>query len=146
MQVSKLTYTREILQQVLLLEREYLKDEELCLRSSELGIIKCLSSKCSYGIFDYGRLVAFSLCYHSEYSTGYIEKCFVHPDYRGRGTQKLLLNKNLDALKIRNVDEVFAVVSPYNEASLKSFTRVGFVFKKNTECQNHRRLLLKKII
>lgn len=143
MRLCRLQYSDKILLKVMEIERQYVTDEEMCIRSDEQDIAKCLSSGCSFGVFVDGEIVAFSLCYHSDYCTGYVDKCFVMPEYRGRRLQCAMLERNIEALSCCGVDEVFAMVSPKNMASFKSFSRVGFKEKKRMFFSDVERLLLK---
>ncbi len=141
--VSQLSCQDDIFCRIVEIEKQYINNPEECIRSSEKDIANCLSSGCSYGLFDNGKLVAFSLCYHSDYCTGYIDKCFVAPQYRGKKIQRSLLNRNIEALRSKGVDEIFAMVAPGNKASLRSFWAVGFEIKKIMTFENVERLLLK---
>ena len=133
----------DLFSKIIEIERQYINNPEECIRSSEKDVENCLLSGCSYGVFDNGELVAFSLCYHSDYCTGYIDKCFVVPEYRGNKIQQTLLKKNIEALRVKGVDEVFAMVAPKNIASVRSFWSVGFEIKKNITFDNVERILLK---
>ena len=89
-------------------------------------IVKCLQSDCSFGLLVNDKLVAYSLAYYTEYGTAYVDKCFVHADYRGNGFQYILINANIAKLVSNGVQEIFTMTSPRNEASIKSFTNAGF--------------------
>lgn len=115
----------------------------LCFASEPQDVVKCLQSGCSYGLWLDGVLVAYSLAYFTEYGTAYIDKCFVRQDCRGNGYQYILLNANLAKLVSNSVQEVFAMTSPNNEASIKSFTNAGFSFKRDTKYKGERRIILK---
>lgn len=142
----RLAHNRDTLYEIMTLEKKYLKDKKTCIRSKEQDIRKCLCSKCSYGLYDGGKLVAFSLCYYSDYCTGYVEKCFVHPSYRGKGLQRFMLRLNISSLIKAQVDEIFSMVSPYNIASIKSFSKEGFDFKKMVVYDNQLRMILKNTL
>lgn len=144
MQVERLSYSEELLSEILGIEEAHITDKKLCLRSLEQDIIKCLCSNCSCGVFQNGKLVAFSLCYHSDYCTGYVEKCFVLPEFRGHGLQKMMLEYNLAALVDKYVDEVFTMVSSANIASKRSFESVGFNVKKSVVFEGVERIIMKK--
>ena len=115
----------------------------VCFASEPQDVVKCLQSDCSYGLWINGELVAYSLAYFTEYGTAYIDKCFVNQNYRGNGFQYILINANLAELVSNGVQEVFAMTSPSNEASLKSFTNAGFVFKRDTKYKGQQRIILK---
>lgn len=120
-----------------------LSDYNICLKSSIEDIKKCLLSNCSYGLFVGDTLIAYSLSYYTEYGTGYIDKCFVRNEYRGNGYQYILLNMNIGSLISHNVYEIFAMVSPENIASIKSFKNAGFYVKRDTICNSYERYILK---
>jgi len=125
------------------MERTLLSNPDMCFASEPEDIVKCLQSGCSYGMFVNDKLIAYSLAYFTEYGTGYVDKCFVHPDYRGNGFQYILLNSNIAKLVLNGVQEIFAMTSPNNEASIKSFTNAGFSFKRDTKYKGIGRLILK---
>ena len=115
----------------------------LCFSSEPQDVVKCLQSGCSYGLWLDEVLVAYSLAYFTEYGTAYIDKCFVRQECRGNGYQYILLNANLAKLVSNGVQEVFAMTSPNNEASIKSFTNAGFSFKRDTRYKGEQRIILK---
>ena len=116
---------------------------ELCLPSSKEEIEKCLSSECSCGVVLNGEIVAYSLCYYTEYCTGYIEKCYVDSSYRGHGFQRTLIEYNIGNLVSHNVSDIYSMVSPLNQYSLDNFIKAGFVHRNSTICEGHRRMILK---
>ena len=115
----------------------------VCFASEPQDVVKCLQSGCSYGLWIYRELVAYSLAYFTEYGTAYIDKCFVNQNYRGNGFQYILINANLAELVSNGVQEVFAMTSHSNEASIKSFTNAGFEFKRDTKYKGQQRIILK---
>ena len=115
----------------------------VCFASEPQDVVKCLQSGCSYGLWINRELVAYSLAYFTEYGTAYIDKCFVNQNYRGNGFQYILINANLAELVSNGVQEVFAMTSPRNKASMKSFTNAGFVFKRDTKYKGQQRIILK---
>lgn len=125
------------------LEKTLLSDQIMCFASEPEDIIKCLQSGCSYGLFIDGKMAAYSLSYFTEYGTAYVDKCFVCPHYRGNGFQYMLLNANISKLLSNGANEIFAMTSPKNEASIKSFTNAGFSFKRDTKYKGIERLILK---
>ena len=125
------------------MERTLLSDQVMCFASVQEDIVKCLQSGCSYGLWFNNVLVAYSLAYFTEYGTAYIDKCFVNQNYRGNGFQYILINANLAELVSNGVQEVFAMTSPRNKASMKSFTNAGFVFKRDTKYKGQQRIILK---
>ena len=103
----------------------------ICIRSDYEDILKCLKSRCSIGIQDEKLgIVACSLAYYTEYGTAYIEKCFVHPNFRGKGLQRQMLGYNIELLKGFGVCEIFTMVSPLNKISEKNFNERGFKLKR----------------
>ena len=115
----------------------------VCFVSEPQDVVKCLQSGCSYGLWFDEVLVAYSLAYFTEYGTAYIDKCFVNQNYRGNGSQYILINANLAELVSNGAQEVFTMTSPSNEASMKSFTNAGFVFKRDTKYKGQQRIILK---
>lgn len=125
------------------MEQTLLESNDLCFASNPEDIVKCLQSGCSYGFLVNDKLVAYSLAYFTEYGTAYIDKCFVHQDYRGNGYQYILINSNIAKLVSNGVHEIFAMTSPKNDASIRSFTNAGFSFKRDTKYKGAERLILK---
>lgn len=125
------------------IEQTLLPNPDMCFASEPEDIVKCLRSSCSYGLWLNDRLAAYSLAYFTEYGTAYIDKCFVCSDYRGSGFQYILINANITKLVSKGVQEIFAMTSPKNEASIKSFTNAGFSFKRDTKYKGIERIILK---
>lgn len=117
--------------------------EEICARSEEEDIVRCLKSRCSYAASVNGVMSAYSLSYFTEYGTAYIDKCFVDETARGNGIQYILLNANIAALLANDVHEIYSMVSPLNKASLKSFTNAGFKVIRETKYKGYGRYILK---
>jgi len=124
-------------------EREYLNNPAECLQSDEEDIIRCLASGCSLGIFCKGSLIAYSLAYFTDYGTAYVDKCFVVPQFRGNGYQYKLLEKQIEKLQSKGVRDVYAMTSPSNIASKKSFEKAGFRYLRETVCHGEKRIILK---
>lgn len=128
---------------IILSEQKYLKDPDTCLLSSEEDIVKSLDSGMSFGALLNGVPIAYNLCYSNEYCIGFVEKCFVHPSYRGRGLQSTLLMMNMAAMINRGIIAVYALTSPNNPWSLRNFKARGFEVVGRTEIDGHKRLILK---
>lgn len=128
---------------IILSELEHLTDPDTCLRSSKEDIVKSLDSGMSFGAFLNEVPVAYNLCYGNEYCIGFIEKCFVHPSYRGRGFQSTLLMMNMAAMINRGIIAAYALTSPNNPWSLRNFKARGFEVVGRTEIDGHKRLILK---
>ena len=124
-----------------------LNDEKACAQSTPQDVHKSLASGCSYGAFDLVdgeyKLIGYSLAYPTEYCTGYVDKCFVHEGYRGKGLHKLMLESNLDALVSNGVLNVYAMTAPSNTASISNFKKVGFKVCKDAKYAGHERYILK---
>lgn len=120
-----------------------LTDGSSCLRSDEHDILESLKGECSIGMFEGERLVAYSLAKWNDYGIAYIDKCFVAPAFRGRGFQIGMLSANLLALNGKKVHEIWAMVSPTNNASLRNFSSVGFLEYMDITCDGFPRKLLK---
>lgn len=125
------------------MEQTLLSNPDTCFASEPEDIVKCLRSGCSYGLWINDRLTAYSLAYFTEYGTAYVDKCFVCPDYRGVGFQYILLNANIARLIFNGAQEIFAMTSPKNDASIKSFTNAGFSPKRATTYKGVERFILK---
>lgn len=126
------------------MELEKTQDEpRLCCRSEYKDILKSVTSGCSYGLYYKNSLVAYSLCYVTDYGTAYIDKCFVHSKHRGHSYQRLLLQHNIKSLLSNGVCEIYAMTSPNNIASLKSFTSVGFSVMRDAKFSGYERYILK---
>ena len=52
-------------------------------------------------------------------------------------------NSNIAKLISNGVQEIYAMVSPKNEASIKSFINAGFSFKRDSKYKEIERLILK---
>lgn len=128
---------------ILLSEQEHLTDPNICLRSSREDIAKSLHSGLSFGAFLNNTPIAYNLCYGNEYRIGFVEKCFVHPSYRGRGLQSTLLMMNMAAMMNQGIIAAYALASPDNPWSLRNFKARGFEVVGKTEIEGHKRLILK---
>ena len=123
---------------------EYLQTKpSLCMKSSTEDIIKSLQSECSCGLWIAGELVAYSLAYHTDYGTAYIDKCYVSEAYRGQKFQTMLLRQNIDSLLRQGVHEIYAMTSPDNVASLKNFMSVGFEIAREVRFGDYKRYILR---
>lgn len=131
------------LSEILLSEQDHLTDPNICLRSSREDIAKSLHSGLSFGAFLNNTPIAYNLCYGNEYCIGFVEKCFVHPTYRGRGLQSTLLMMNMAAMMNRGIIAAYALTSPDNPWSLRNFKARGFEVVGKTEIEGHKRLVLK---
>lgn len=125
------------------MEQAFIANPDMCFASEPEDIVRCLQSDCSFGLLVNDKLVAYSLAYFTEYGTAYIDKCFVHADYRGNGFQYVLINANIARLVANGAHEIFAMTSPKNEASIRSFTNAGFQLKRDTKYKGIERLILK---
>ena len=125
------------------MEQTLFVNPDMCFPSEKEDIVKCLQSGCSFGLLVNDKLVAYSLTYFTEYGTAYVDKCFVHADYRGNGFQCILINANIAKSVSNGVQEIFAMTSPKNEASMKSFINAGFSFKRDIKYKGIERLILK---
>ncbi len=130
------------LQQVMAFESS-LTDGEICLKSDYDDIRNGIIGGCSFGVFDNDKLVAYTIAVWNEYGVGYIDKCFVSEEYRGKGLQRLMLTRSMEALLKKNVHEVFAMCSPKNTVSLRNFMTQRFSVVRNIEYEGRERLLLK---
>lgn len=128
---------------VLFLEDTYLTDPSMCLRSSVDDVDKCIWSGLSIGIFCDNKLVAYCLCYDSDYSIGFIEKCFVSPDWRGRNLQHRLLELSMSIMRRRGLLNIYSMVSPDNVWSMRNFNNVGFKVFDKKEFEGYKRVILK---
>lgn len=90
-----------------------------------------------------GSLVAYSLAYFTEYGTAYVDKCFVCSGYRGHGFQYLLLNANIAKLVSNGAQEIFAMTSPKNEASIKVSPMSGSHSNEIRNTKEPERIILK---
>lgn len=137
------TLRRCHLQKVLSSERVHLCEPSECLRSTRQDVIKSLRSGMSYGAFLKDELIAYNLCFDNEYRIAFVEKCFVHPSYRGNGLQSSLLMKSLAAMRQKGIINAFAMASPTNVWSLRNFRSRGFESVGEIEFQGYKRLILR---
>lgn len=119
-----------------------LNDANLCFKSSESIIKRCLNLGCSVGVYINGDLSAYSLCYYNEYGIGYIDKCFVSPEQRGQGWQVSMLLKNINLLISKNIKIIYSMASPSNWVSTRSFKQVGFKEIYPVSVSGHNRTVL----
>lgn len=125
------------------IEQACLVSDKTCFRSSQEDIRKCINSDCSVSVMQSGEIAAYSLCYHTEYGTAYIEKCLVLPAFRGQGLQRKMLAYNIDLLHGRGVVDIYTMAAPTNEPSVKNFEAVGFRVIRKTIYRGQVRLILK---
>ena len=128
---------------ILLSEQEYLNDPNTCLRSTREDIVKSIHSGMSFGAFINGQLIAYSLCYYNEYRICFIEKCFVHPAYRGNGLQSSLLMMNMATMRNKGIINAYTMASPSNVWSIRNFKERGFNVVGKTEIDGYKRLVLR---
>lgn len=121
---------------------ETLSNESLCYKSHKSRIVESINSNCSTGAFANGLLVAYSLCYNTEYGTAYVEKCFVHEDYRGLGLQVEMLLKNISLCEAKGVTIFHTMAAPNNFISIRSFEKVGFVKSRTINFGKYERTIL----
>ena len=105
-------------------------------------ILKSVDSSCSTIMCKDEDVIAFVLSYSTEYGTSYLEKVFVHPDYRGNGLQRELIKKTLKLLKQQRVKVCYTMVNPLNEISLSNFKDVGFIEFMDKKYKGHNRKIL----
>jgi hypothetical protein len=135
--------TMDNLDRVVELE-DLIPNSELCYRSHKYRIVESIKSNCSVGVFVDNLLVAYSLCYTTEYGTAYIEKCFVHETFRGQGWQVEMLLKNIALCEAIDVNIFHTMASPKNWSSIRSFKQVGFVVSKIVNFGNNLRAIMHK--
>lgn len=128
---------------ILLSEQKHLTDPNTCLRSGKEDVVKSLHSGMSFGVFLNDVPIAYNLCYGNEYCIGFVEKCFVHPSYRGRGIQSTLLKMSMVAMINQGIIAVYALTSPNNTWSLRNFKARGFEVVGKTEIDGYKRLILR---
>lgn len=128
---------------VLFMENTYLTEPSICLRSSVECVDKCISSGLSIGIFCDKKLIAYCLCYDSDYSVGFVEKCFVHPYWRGRNMQRQLLELSISRMMYGGIVNIYSMVSPDNVWSMRNFRMVGFKDFCKKEFEGYKRVILK---
>lgn len=121
---------------------ETLTDPLNCYKSHTSRVKECLSSNTSVGVFVENRLVAYSLSFYNEYGAGFIEKCFVHKEFRGQGWQVEMLRNNLLLMRERGVFNFFTTVSPKNTFSIRSFRQVGFKDERISKVGEYERLIM----
>ncbi|OFY43987.1 MAG: hypothetical protein A2X18_07610 [Bacteroidetes bacterium GWF2_40_14] len=143
--VKPLTSCLGNLLSIIRIEREFIKEENTCFRSSKSDISKCLKSMASVGLYENNKLIGFVLAHFTEYGTGYIEKVFVVPELRNKGCMKQMMNESMSLLFKNGVKEVYTMVSPENEVSLKGFVDCGFWYSWGTVYNGKKRLVLKRI-
>ena len=119
-----------------------LTDPLKCYKSNTSRILESLSSECSVGIFVDNRLVSYSLCFFNEYGAGFIEKCFVHKDFRGQGWQVEMLRKNLSLMRGKGAFNFFTTVSPQNIFSIRGFRQVGFIEERTSRIGKYERVIM----
>lgn len=140
------------LKTILEYESLYLNNDFVCMRSNKVDIIKSLRSKSSVGFIDSnGKLLGYSLLYANEYHVAFIEKCFVLPEFRGKGLQKEMILKNISMAYYHKVITIFSMCSPINNVSLSNFEkmefkRIGEVVVSTPGGESHGRFILERRI
>ena len=61
-----------------------------------------------------------------KYHVAFIEKCFILPEFRGKGLQKKMILKNISCARFHHVLTIFSMCSPINFASLSNFEKTEF--------------------
>ena len=95
-----------------------------------------------YGVISHETIVAYawiSLYYYPRsmdalpVKSAFIYDDYTHPDFRGKGYHKQLIEYRLYALQKMGYNTAYASVDLFNKASLKGFLKAGF-----TECSKYR--------
>lgn len=73
-----------------------------------------------------------------------LDAIFVHPDFRGYGLQRKLINHIIDKLKEDKVKYIAALVSPCNNYSLNNFTTCQFKKVKRINKDGYERYVIKR--
>ena len=79
----------------------------------------------------------------------FFDKCFVLPEYRGKGLQREMILKNIHCTTFHDTITVFTMCAPINFVSLSNlegtgFKRVGDVNVETIEGERHRRIILER--
>jgi ribosomal protein S18 acetylase RimI-like enzyme len=107
----------------------------------------CLEGRMSLGLFDRERLVGYRLTFVplwgeenlgrklslQEYELQQVAQFYgilIHPDYRGKGWAKALLQASLQLIFSQKLNIVLVTVHPENIPSLNLFRGMGFVIQK----------------
>lgn len=125
-----------------ILDLEKVYKSNLFFPSDIQDILKSVDSLCSTIMCKDENVIAFILSYSTEYGTSYLEKVFVHPDYRGNGLQRRLVKKTLELLKQQGTKVCYTMVNPLNKISLSNFKDVGFIEFMDKEYKGHNRKVL----
>lgn len=124
-------------------EELYLANPSTCLRSDRAIILEYLQAGNCFGFIEDGELVSFVLFSINEYLVGFVEKCFVLPNFRGRGLSKLMLSEVVKIATGCHCISIYAMCSPANKLSLNSFRGAGFCVAAKAICEGQSRVILK---
>lgn len=83
----------------------------------------------NYGWYAFGTVEpehAAGVCLGLPTNVAYVYKVFTHPDFRGRRLNGASLGEAAAVLGTQGVDVILAIIYWSNEASLRSFQRLGF--------------------
>lgn len=125
-----------------ILELEKAHKSSLFFLSDIPDIVRSVDSACSLMLTEEKHIAAFVLVHFTEYGTGYLEKIFVHPSYRGKGLQNKLVKKALIKIKEKGIRVCYTMVNPLNEISLSNFKDIGFIEFMDKKYKGHNRKIL----
>ena len=136
--------TGEDFKQIVDIENASLNNPSMCMKSDLMDIDNSCFCGCSHAAFMDGRIVAYVLCYCNEYGVAFIDKCWVSPEFRGRGLQRSLVGDCIQIIMRRQLAKyIFTMCSPRNTISLFNFYKVGFKRSHSTMCYGHQRTVLR---
>lgn len=124
------------------------------------SIIKALLNDRCVGVFDNGKLIAYSIFAQagsgdvtqadlSMKKVGKFSGTVVLPEYRGKGIQKKLLRSHVAYAKSKKFDAIMAYVHKDNGASISNIRGSGLSFLKNTyikDKSDYRDIYLKEFL
>ncbi|MCD6445420.1 GNAT family N-acetyltransferase [Candidatus Bathyarchaeota archaeon] len=97
-------------------------------RDSEESIARQMKENPEFflGAFENNRLIG-TVIISSDTRKGWINRLAVHPNYRGRGVARALINKAEKILKHKGIRIFCALIEKTNDASRKLFRKCGYV-------------------
>jgi L-amino acid N-acyltransferase YncA len=135
--------TGKDVKQIVAIEDTFLKNPMLCMTSDPLDVKNSCESGYSHAMTINDEIIAYVLCYANEYDVAFVDKVFVKPKHRGRKLQNTLLMATLAELLKHHIRDIYSMVSPTNNASLRNFEAAGFKISHKTECNGFPRKVLK---
>jgi len=91
-----------------------------------------------------GQIIGFLLLQHREQKTAQLRYFIVHPDYRGSGLGKQLMNQFMEFLRKANYTHCYLWTTDELDAAASLYTRHGFILTEEKESDAFGKLVMEQ--